>query len=270
MSPERRRRVDRLWRFILVAALTASATCSRRPELATTVYGGSGPPTLVLLHGYGSSAQRWAPFTQTIRWPPPGRFVFPDAPEATAPPDGPSDGRGWWRLDLRSHIPPGSSIPDLSAARPAGLKVAASLVENLLDGIERSPGGPIVLGGFSQGAMVASEVAFQSNVRLRALVLLSGTLVDEDAWERNFVSRRGLPVFLAHGRADRVLPFAVADRFRQKMEIAGIHVTWCPFEGGHEIPAVVVIALNKFLAALPAATEAGQSGAHSSVATRRE
>ena len=228
----------------------AATGCSRKPQLTTIVSGGSGPPTLVLLHGYGSSAERWAPFTQWIRWPERGRFVFPQAPDVTVPPDGPSDGRAWWRLDLASHIPPGQSVPDLSATQPPGLKAAASLVEDLLESVERSPGGPIVLGGFSQGAMVASEVAFRSDARLRALVLLSGTIVDEASWERHFDSRRGMPVFLAHGRSDTVLPFAVADRFRAKLEAAGVRVTWVPFDGGHEIPAAVIIALNTFILGL--------------------
>jgi phospholipase/carboxylesterase len=227
--------------------LTMGAHCSRRPELATVVYGGPGPPTLVLLHGYGSSAERWEPFTKTIRWPQGGRFVFPQGPEVFARSDGGLEGRAWWPLDLLSHIPPGQSLPDLSATKPEGLKVAASLVEDLLDRLERSPGGPIVLGGYSQGAMVASEVAFRSDVELRALVLLSGTLVDEASWERHFDRRRGTPVFLSHGRADRTLPFAAAERFRSKLEAAGVKVTWVPFDGGHEIPAMVVIELNRFI-----------------------
>ena len=80
---------------------------SRFRQLATITSGGSGPPTLVLLHGYGSSAEQWAPFTQTIRLPSGGRFVFPQAPGLTSPPDGPPGGRGWWRLELASHIPQG-------------------------------------------------------------------------------------------------------------------------------------------------------------------
>jgi phospholipase/carboxylesterase len=231
--------------------LAVGAACNRRPELTTVVYGGPGPPTLVLLHGYGSSAERWEPFTKTIRWPAGGRFVFPQGPDLAARTDGVLDGRAWWRLDLRSSIPPGQSLPDLSGTKPEGLKVAAALVEDLLDRLQRSPGGPIVLGGFSQGAMVASEVAFRSDVKLRALVLLSGTLVDEASWERHFDSRRGMPVFMAHGRADRTLPFAVAERFRLKLEAAGVKVTWVPFDGGHEIPAAVVIALNGFIEGLP-------------------
>ena len=229
------------------AWLAIGAGCSRRPELATVVYGGPGPPTLVLLHGYGSSAERWEPFTKTIRWPPGGRFVFPQGPDVAARTDGAPDGRAWWRLDLPSHIPAGQSLPDLSAAKPAGLKVAASLVEDLIETLHRDPGGPIVLGGYSQGAMVASEVAFRSDVELRALVLLSGTPVDEASWERHFDRRRGTPVFLSHGRADGTLPFAAAERFRSKLEAAGVKVTWCPFDGGHEIPATVVVALNRFI-----------------------
>ena len=73
-----------------------------------------------------------------------------------------------------------------------------------------------MLGGYSQGAMVASEVAFQTDLEIAGLVLLSGTLVDEAAWERQFHTRRGAPVFLSHGRSDPVLPFEVADRFRSK------------------------------------------------------
>jgi phospholipase/carboxylesterase len=232
---------------LVFTLLAVAAACNRRPELATVVYGGAGPPTLVLLHGYGSSAERWAPFTKTIRWPPGGRFVFPQGPDLAARTDGVLDGRAWWPLDLLSDIPPGQSLPDLSQTRPEGLKDAAALVEDLVDGLQRSSDGPIVLGGFSQGAMVASEVAFRSDVKLRALVLLSGTLVDEASWERHFESRRGTPVFLAHGRADRTLPFAAAERFRLKLEAAGVKVTWVPFDGGHEIPATVVVALNGFI-----------------------
>lgn len=231
-------------------ALISTAGCERRPPLATIVAGAGGPPTFVLLHGYGSSAERWAPFTQTIQWPAPGRFVFPQGPDVMVRTDGSGGGRAWWPLDLRSYIAPGESAPDLSNGRPAGLDRAALLVEDLLDNRAIVARGPVVLGGYSQGAMVASDVAFRSRVPLAALVVLSGTLVDAPSWERHFSERRGLPVFLAHGRQDKTLPFDTADRLRQKLEAAGIEVTWCPFDGGHEIPAAVVVALNGFLAKL--------------------
>jgi phospholipase/carboxylesterase len=138
----------------------------------------------------------------------------------------------------------------LSQARPPALHDAALRVQDLLRDRASVPRGPVVLGGYSQGAMVASEVAFRSRVPLAALVILSGTIVDEPSWESHFSERRTLPVFLAHGRQDRTLPFDAADRLRQKLATAGLQVTWCPFDGGHEIPATVVIALNEFLARL--------------------
>jgi phospholipase/carboxylesterase len=249
-------------RLVIVAAVTAGLAAGiyaaipwlrhrRRPPLTTIVAGGDGPPVLVLLHGYGSSAEHWMPFTRTIALPAPGRFVFPQAPEVTVPPDGPVDGRAWWRLDLGAHIPPGKRVPDLSAVRPPDLEPVAGRVHDLLWDLRRSPGGPIMLGGFSQGAMVAGEIAFRSAEPLAALVLLSGTTVDEASWEPGFAPRRGLPVFVAHGRTDPVLPFEVADRLRRKLEHAGLHVVWHPFAGAHEIPAEVVVALNHFLTSLP-------------------
>ncbi len=248
----KRRRV-----FVILGAIAAIAAVgvvfalrARRPPLYVLAYGGQGPPTFVLLHGYGSAAEDWIPFVDTIRIPSGGRFVFPQAPEHTVPPDGPPQGRGWWRLDLASHIQPGRSIPDLSAARPPGIRKAAALVEDLLARVHADPGGPVVLGGFSQGAMIASQVAFLSDAPLSGLILLSGTIVDEPTWQANYARRRGLPVFIAHGRSDKVLPFRVAERMRAQMQEAGLQVTWHPFAGGHEIPAEVVADLNRFIARL--------------------
>ena len=78
-----------------------------------------------------------------------------------------------------------------------------------------------MLGGFSQGAMLSGEIAFQTDQPLAALVLIGGTTVNEAAWVERFPGRRRLPIFIAHGRKDGVLPFAIADRFAGKLQAAG-------------------------------------------------
>jgi phospholipase/carboxylesterase len=232
----------------IVMALTLVLGCSSgRPLLESFVHGGAGPPTLVLLHGYGSAAEEWQPFTEAIAWPAEGRFVFPQGPEYR-----PGGGRAWWPLELYSQRA-NDGLPDLSATAPPGLPAAADRVIDLLKEIRAAVGPPVVVGGFSQGAMVASDVAFRTDTSLNALVLLSPTIVSESIWKAGYARRQGLPVFIAHGRSDRVLSFAIADRLRRQLQDAGLDVTWVPFDGEHEIPAVVVAALNRFLARVLAA-----------------
>jgi phospholipase/carboxylesterase len=212
--------------------------------------GGAGPPTVVLLHGYGSRAEDWLQFEDPpsptdfsggSRWqfPTNARRIYLQAPLR-----GPLSGqRGWWWLHLEAYVPRGQDLPDMSHAAPGGIKVAAQLVR---DAIKDEPQ-PLILGGFSQGAMTSAEIAFESDQPLAGLILLSGTTVNEESWAEHFAGRRRLPIFIAHGRNDRVLPFAIMERFQQRLKAFGLNVTWVPFDGDHEIPAVVIDRASAFI-----------------------
>lgn len=234
-------------RWSLSAALIAAIVLSvfwlwlRVASLSAIVRGGDGPASLVLLHGYGSNAGDWLQFEHKLQFPLNGRLVFPQGPLR-----GPNGARGWWWLDIDGHIPRGARYPDFTGASPAGIKIASRLVRKLLADVP----GPIVLGGFSQGAMLSAEVAFQTNQPLAGLVLLGGTTVNEEAWAGQFAARRELPIFIAHGRDDGVLSFAAMLLFQDRLRAAGLNVTWFPFDGGHDIPDEVITALNAFLAGL--------------------
>ena len=211
-------------------------------RLSAIVRGGDHAPTLVLMHGYGSRAEDWLQFEGHIRIPNDGRLVLLQGPLR-----GPISGsRGWWWLNIEGHIPEGERLPDYSSANPGGLRVASHLVREYLEDID----GPIVLGGFSQGAMLSGDIAFQTDQELAALVMLGGTTVNEARWVERSSGRRHLPIFIAHGRSDSVLPFRIAERFANKLKTAGLNVTWVPFDGDHEIPAPVIQRLNAFLAGL--------------------
>jgi phospholipase/carboxylesterase len=71
--------------------------------------------------------------------------------------------------------------------------------------------------------------------------------VNEESWAGHFAGRRGLPIFIAHGRQDTVLPFAIMDRFQERLKAFGSDVTWLPFDGGHEIPPAVIDGINAFV-----------------------
>jgi phospholipase/carboxylesterase len=232
-------------RTLLVAALVVVVAVSvlwlrtLTAPLESIVQGGPGPPTVVLLHGYGSRAEDWLQFEEKWQFPLNTRRVYPQAPLR-----GPHTGqRGWWWLNLDGHIPEGQQFPDYTTTDPGGIVVAAKLVRELIEG-ERQP---IVLGGFSQGAMVAGEIAFQTDQDLSGLILLGGTPVHEEAWAEHFAGRRHLPIFIAHGRSDSVLSFEKMERFQARLKAFGLNVTWLPFDGGHELPYEVVRAINDFV-----------------------
>lgn len=212
---------------------------SRSWPLAAITRGGDGPPTVVLLHGYGSRADDWAQFDQTWQLPDGTRLVFPQAPLR-----GPFNGaRGWWWLHLEGYVPEGGFFADLSHANPGGIKIASKLVRDRIKDEKQ----PLILGGFSQGAMTSAEIAFQTDQQLAGLILLSGTTVNEEAWADHFAGRRHLPIFIAHGRSDTVLSFAIMERFQARLKAFGMDVTWYPFEGGHGIPDEVVQAVGRWV-----------------------
>jgi phospholipase/carboxylesterase len=189
------------------------------------------------------------PFSETIRVSEKTRFVFPQAPASTDSPDGPAGGGGWWPLDL-ANLNRGEPLPDLSGSRPHGLDSANQKIRALLRDVETRLGssdGPPILGGYSQGAMTAADVAFTTDEPLKALIILSGAFVDETGWTKGMAKRKGLPVFIAHGEKDELLQYNIAIRLRDAMKKAGLEVRWVSFAGGHEVPAEVVTELNTFL-----------------------
>jgi phospholipase/carboxylesterase len=213
--------------------------------------GGGEGPVVVLLHGFGAPGDDLVPLSRVIAAPPGTRFVFPEAPVSLEA-IGFGQGRAWWMLDMERLMELQRGRPaDVDALRtrvPDGLAEArgalGSMLDDLVDALRPSQ---LVLGGFSQGAMLACDVALRSDRALAGLVLMSGTLIAEQEWLALFPGRKGLPVFQSHGRADALLPYANAEALRDHMLAAGWRVTWLPFRGGHEIPPEVVDGVGEFL-----------------------
>lgn len=107
-----------------------------------------------------------------------------------------------------------------------------------------------VIGGFSQGGMLALDWALRGNQSVDGLALLSTSRLALSHWLPQRERLRNLPVFLSHGAADRDLAFAAGERLRDFLLESAVQLTWTPFDGGHEIPLVVWRGLRKFLTAL--------------------
>jgi phospholipase/carboxylesterase len=205
--------------------------------------------TVVLLHGFGAPGDDLVALAEAIDAP--VRFVFPAAPLELGGVYG--DARAWWLLDLaRLEAELARGIPrDRRAEIPDGLASARLQVTRLVDHVvARYPSDRLVLGGFSQGAMLALDVALHRQPAPAGLVLMSGTLLAEAEWTPRLTQLRDVPVLLSHGRADGLLPFSIAEALRDTLRAAGARVDWHDFIGGHEIPVAVVAAATRFLRGL--------------------
>lgn len=212
--------------------------------------GGGKGPVVVLCHGFGAPGTDLVPLGRVIPVPEGTRWVFPEAPLAL--PREFQGGRAWWMIDIERMqlaIMRGETR-DLTRDTPEGLAPAREMLIGLLDAVQEElgvDGSRIVLGGFSQGAMLALDVALHTDRALAGLVLLSGTLLAADDWIARMPARKGLPVLQSHGRSDALLPFSIAERLHGELSGAGWATKWVPFAGGHEIPGVVTDGLADFL-----------------------
>ncbi|WP_164007816.1 alpha/beta hydrolase [Pyxidicoccus trucidator] len=211
---------------------------------------------VVLCHGFGAPATDLVPLAPELMSVEESlagrvRFVFPGAP-LTLEAWGMPSGRAWFHLPeaiMRGQL----RDWDLFAREvPPGLPAARRGLMSVVDAVSASmklPYGRIVLGGFSQGGMVTTDVALRLEEAPAGLCILSGTLTSEAEWRQKAQARKGLPVFQGHGRHDDVLPFSAAERLRDVLTESGLAVDFLPFDGPHTIAPEELERMAAFLAA---------------------
>lgn len=208
---------------------------------------------VVLAHGYGAPAddlvalapelvQARPELAQRVRW------VFPAAPLSLEEWGVPGGG-AWWHLD-RERLLSGRDWTRLVEEAPEGLPKARRMLLALTQEISARTGVPFsrtVLGGFSQGGMLATDLALRLEEAPAGLVILSGTLLSRGEWAERAGRRATMPVFQSHGRLDPLLPFSIAEQLRQVFLDAGAAVTHVPFQGEHTISLDVLQRLSSWL-----------------------
>ncbi len=216
--------------------------------------GGGTGPVVVLLHGFGAPATDLVPLWRQIPTSEDVRFVFPAAPillDRGLPDE--VAGRAFFMVDIPA-LQAAAAAGDyeaLSEREPEGIEQAREKLTSLLDAVEQELGVPsscIVLGGFSQGAMLACDFALRDPRPLAGLVLMSGTLICRSQWRKLAPARAGLPVVQSHGRADPVLPFELAVELAHLLSSSGLELEFLEFNGGHGIPAGVLERLGPLIA----------------------
>lgn len=206
---------------------------------------------IVFFHGYGANMNDLASLSREISLQTPTNWYFPDG--FLEVPIGPGwTGKSWFPIPLREleqSMMRGETL-DLSKRLMPDVTVAVNKAKKFLSTLPFSAD-QIVLGGFSQGSMLAASLAFDAaaeNKKYKALVLFSGTLLMKQSWlEKMAIENIRCPIFQSHGDEDPVLPFDAAEQLRDHFVDHKWSVDWYGFQGGHEIPRAVIKACEKFL-----------------------
>jgi phospholipase/carboxylesterase len=211
---------------------------------------------VVLCHGYGAPGTDLVGLGQPLLSMGPNSpgnivLIFPAAPLDLAD-SGLPGGRAWWPVDLDRLI--NRRTPELldqfRRARPDGLVDARDRLIALLSEAGKHFGltaDRFVLGGFSQGAMLATDVALRLKKAPAGLCILSGALISEAEWRRLAGERGPLTVMQSHGKQDSILPFPMAAALRDLLLDAGADLDFFAFDGDHEIPLEVLHRLAHFI-----------------------
>ena len=206
------------------------------------VKGDPSAPTILFFHGYGADMNDLAGLAGVIQAPKNSNWYFPNG-HLSVPMGGHYEGRSWFPIPL-AELEAGGTL-DLTERVPPGMKKARENATQFLAKLEVDPA-KLVIGGFSQGAMLATDLVLRMDQKPAGLVLMSGTLINRSEWD-TLAANGKMPFFQSHGSRDQVLSFDHASQLEKLLKKHGWPGQLQRFEGAHEIPSEVMIQIGSFL-----------------------
>lgn len=209
------------------------------PLQAIEIFKNPDSKWVVLFHGYGADASDLASFGEQIQLAKDCNWLFPNGPLSV--PIGPGwTGRAWWNIKL-------SELEgDWTERRPPDMSKAVEMIFRMMASM-KFEWKDVILGGFSQGAMLATEVFLKAPETPAGLICLSGTLLSRQEWLQVVAQRKGSQVLMSHGELDQVLPHKGSIQLQKFFEENGIKTQFVSFRGGHEIPFQVIEKMKSYI-----------------------
>ncbi len=212
--------------------------------------GGGDGPAIVLCHGFGAGGDDLVALWRAIDAGRGVRWFFPEAPLSLAHIFG-GPARAWWLIDMAKldQAMRAGKQRELKLEVPEGMAEARAALEGCLFSLSKDHGldrTRTILGGFSQGAMLSTEIALHAEAPFAGLAILSGTFLCEARW-RDAAKSSGpkLHVVQSHGRRDPILPFDLAEELHTMLTENGATVDFVPHGGAHEIPGAALEGLAR-------------------------
>ena len=199
--------------------------------------------TVLILHGLGADGRDFLPVAEQLdlRTVGPVRFLFPSAPVMPVSINGGYKMPAWYDI-LGTDLVRREDEGGLRAARAA---IEALIANEVARGI---PARRVVVAGFSQGCAMALMTGLRHAERLAGIAALSGylPLAATTAAERSSANA-DVPIFMAHGMRDAVVPIARAEASRDALLALGYPVQWQPYAMEHSVCPQEIVDLQAWL-----------------------
>jgi phospholipase/carboxylesterase len=196
---------------------------------------------VIWLHGLGADGHDFEPIVPELRLPKPVRFVFPHAPIRPVTINQGMRMRAWYDIFQFGGGPEDE----------AGVRASQQVIEKFIDEEKRRgfPPEKIMLAGFSQGGAIVLQTALRYPERLAGVMALSTyvPIASSLAAERS-QANHGLPIFMAHGQFDDLIPLERAKRSREMLQKLGYAVTWKDYPMPHAVCPEEIGDMSRFLA----------------------
>jgi phospholipase/carboxylesterase len=195
--------------------------------------------SVIWLHGLGADGHDFEPIVPELRLPEELalRFVFPHAPMRPVTINGGIKMRAWF--DILSLDRDG--LADEAGVRESTATLEALIQREIERGIDASN---IVIAGFSQGGAIAMHAALRSKQKLAGLMALSTYLPLASELGDDIVK---LPIFMAHGTFDPVLPMALGRESADLLLAKGLDVEWHDYPMAHAVCAEEIEDIRRWL-----------------------
>ena len=194
--------------------------------------GPSPERAVIWLHGLGADGNDFVPVVQALDLDrlPPTRFILPHAPSRPVTVNGGYVMPAWF--DIYS-LEFGNRREDAEGIAASAAQVEAFIARENARGIEDRH---IVLAGFSQGGAIVLHAGLRHPRRLAGVLALStfvplaATLAAEAA-----AANRDLPVFMAHGEEDPVIPHDFGRISGDILQAMGYPLRWRSYPMEHAV-----------------------------------
>jgi phospholipase/carboxylesterase len=209
---------------------------------AIEIQTGSKPAaSIIWLHGLGADGHDFEPIVPEIKLAKPLRFVFPHAPVRPVTINQGMRMRAWYDI-----FQLGGGPEDEAGIRASRRKIEELIAEEKEKGLSAAK---IVMAGFSQGGAIALQTALRYPERLAGVLALSCYLpLAASLQSERSPANQGIPIFMAHGSYDDIIPLRRAEESRKLLEAAGYPVEWHEYPMPHSVCAEEIADIAAFLA----------------------